>query len=132
MRKPSPKKTATNGRDQSSGRFLPGNRGGPGRPRGLDFRRVVAEQAEAAGVGLEGALWAVFQAILRRAKSGDVQAAKLLLDRVCVADMIEEERGQPPSAIEAAAAISAIFAKAEARIAREQAAQEFERPATSE
>ena len=93
---------------------------------------MVAEQAETAGVGLEGALWSVFQAILRRAKSGDVQAAKLLLDRVCVADMVEDDRGPPPSATEAAAAISAIFAKAEARIAAEQAAQEFERPATSE
>jgi hypothetical protein len=122
MRKSSPKKTATNGRDRSSGRFLPGNSGGPGRPRGLDFRRVVAEQAHAAGVGLEGAMWAVFQAILSRAKAGDVQAAKLLLDRVCVVDPVEAERGPPPSATEAAAAISAIFARAEARMAKEKVA----------
>ena len=93
---------------------------------------MVAEQAETAGVGLEGALWAVFQAILRRAKSGDVQAAKLLLDRVCVADPVEAERGPPPNAIEAAAAISAIFAKAEARIAAEEAARDSDRLAAPE
>ena len=87
-------KTAQNGRGPR-GRFVQGNPGGPGRPRGLDFRHVVAEQAELHGVDMETALWRVFQALLERAQDGDVQAAKLLLDRLCGTKVEVEHTGKP-------------------------------------
>ena len=83
MSREPPDKTAEDGRDPETGRFLPGNSGGPGRPRGLDFRRVVAERAAAAGIPLEAAVWSIFTSLLRRARDGDVHAAKLTLDRLC-------------------------------------------------
>lgn len=75
-------------RDAGTGRFLPGNSGGPGRPRGLDFRRVIADRAEAAGIPLETALWGIFTSLLKQARDGDVQAARLLLDRLCDNDPV--------------------------------------------
>ena len=89
MPKKPPDKTAEDGRDPETVRFLPGSSGGPGRPRGLDFRRVVAERAAAAGIPLEAAVWSIFTSLLRRARDGDVQAAKLILDRPCDSDRLD-------------------------------------------
>lgn len=66
------------------GRLLPGHTANPnGRPRGIDFRKLVQEFRKAA---LDGDLQQVYQSMLQRAKDGDVQAAKLLLDRLCDID----------------------------------------------
>jgi hypothetical protein len=82
-----PDKIAENGRDPKTGRYLPGHPGGPGRPRGIDFRRLVTEKAEATGLPLESALWSVFMALLKQAREGDVRAARLILDRICDVDL---------------------------------------------
>jgi len=55
----------------------PGNRGGPGRPRGSRHRAQVALDA----IGEAGAT-EVLQAVLQAAKDGDMRAASILLDRV--------------------------------------------------
>lgn len=67
------------------GLFLPGNSIAKlgGRPRGIDFRKLVQEFRKAA---LDGDLQQVYESMLDRAKAGDVQAAKLLLDRLCDID----------------------------------------------
>ena len=44
---------------------------------------------------METALWRVFQALLERAQDGDVQAAKLLLDRLCGTKVEVEHTGKP-------------------------------------
>lgn len=78
---PRPEKTAGNGvRNPVTGQFLPGHPGGPGRPRGLDFRALVAAHR---GDTLPAAMVDLFDALMLRARNGDVQAAKLLLDRLC-------------------------------------------------
>jgi hypothetical protein len=75
-----PEKQGIAGRD-NAGRFVPGVSGNPaGRPRGVDFRKLVMEFRKAA---LDGDLQEVYDAMLTRAKAGDVNAAKLLLDRLC-------------------------------------------------
>ena len=79
----SPAKTAENGRDPNTGQFVTGHPGGPGRPRATDFRRVVYEKAQEHGVSLEEALWEVFEAMLEKAKAGDSQAARFVVDRMC-------------------------------------------------
>ena len=72
----------TAGRDPR-GRFLSGNPGGPGRPRRRDLYTVAAERAAAEKVSLEDELWAICRQLIAEAKAGDVQAAKLLFDRLC-------------------------------------------------
>lgn len=75
-----PVQQARAGRD-GAGRFAPGTSGNPnGRPRGIDFRAAVVA---ARGEGVEAALVEVFDTLLAAALAGDVQAAKLLLDRLC-------------------------------------------------
>lgn len=81
---------AESGRDSVTGRFLPGTSGNPkGRPRGLDFKRIVYERAAAAGIPIEDAVWLVFQAMLKAASGGDVAAAKLILERICETEPTE-------------------------------------------
>lgn len=70
----------------TDGRFLPGNPGGPGGKRGarkLDFVACVRRHARAQGIDLRAAVGQVFDALLGQARAGDVQAARLLLDRLC-------------------------------------------------
>ena len=69
------------------GRFLKGKPGGPGRPKGFDFRKVIAEKAEEHDVDLKEALWLIFESLLgKNLSDGDVQAAKLIIDKLCTAD----------------------------------------------
>lgn len=102
-----PDKTGENGdRDPQTGRFLPGNNANPkGRPRGIDFRRVVREKAEQEGIAVEDAVWAIFRSMLKQAGAGDVSAAKLLLDRLCDDDAgvasVEEKAAQILATVEA-------------------------------
>ncbi len=79
-----PNKVGESGGERDpSGRFLPGHKGKGGRPRGLDFRAVVMERAEAEGRDIKDAVWVVFLAMLKQASNGDVQAAKFIADRLC-------------------------------------------------
>lgn len=83
------------------GRFLPGNPGGPGARRGtrkLDFVAIVRRHARAQGIDLRAAVGEVFDTLLGQARAGDVQAARLLLDRLCG----PVEKGEP-SAVAVAA-----------------------------
>ena len=80
---------ARTGERDASGRFLSGHRGMGGRPRSLDFRALITQERADT---LASRLLAVFDAMCRRAEDGDVAAAKLLLDRVCVQ---ESEEPQP-------------------------------------
>jgi hypothetical protein len=65
------------------GRWLPGHsQAGPGRPKGPEFRRVVAERLAANGGSIDAVLGEIFEALRACAIGGDVQAARLLLDRL--------------------------------------------------
>ncbi len=68
--------TAAAGR-AADGRFVAGGPGGPGRPRGSRHRAQVALDA----IGEAGAV-EVLRAVLQAAVGGDVQAAKIVLDRI--------------------------------------------------
>ena len=107
-----PEKQAPTDPVRINGKFAPGHSGNPaGRPRGWDFRRLVAE---ARGEDVPKGLVRVFAALLERAEMGDVQAAKLLLDRLCDSDPTEVEvRGI--SDMDAAKQIAALLAVAAAR-----------------
>jgi hypothetical protein len=94
-----PSKTAKNGgspgkkgdRDPRTGQFAPGNPGGPGRPRGIDFRELVLRMR---GATVEQSLVAVFDRLVQLATvKADVQAARLLLDRLCDRDALKVDFG---------------------------------------
>jgi hypothetical protein len=70
-----------NGRDKATGRFQPGNRYGRGNPRSM-ARLVEARKAVSMATTPEGIL-AVLETLQARAMAGDVQAARVWLDRVC-------------------------------------------------
>lgn len=68
------------------GRFAPGHSGNPaGRPpRGIDFRELVLRARSEKIV--EADILSVYEKMLERARAGDVQAAKVVLDRVALPD----------------------------------------------
>jgi hypothetical protein len=74
----SPSDNGTNGRDHT-GRFSTGNRFGRGRPAGArnELRQALVESVS------EDDIREVVQALIRKAKSGDVAAAREVLDRCC-------------------------------------------------
>lgn len=83
---------------RQAGRFAAGNPGGPGRPRGssgINLRSLIEAQAMERGVDLEQVVWDVFHALIERAKKGDVGAAKLVLDRLCVRTKSIDETPTP-------------------------------------
>ena len=59
----------------AGGKFAPGNKASPGRPRG---RGAAAEIREALGADLEG----IIATVKARAMAGDMQAARIILDRL--------------------------------------------------
>ena len=61
----------------AGGRFLKGNCGGPGNPHAKQIARLKSALHEAL---TEDGIAAVAQAMLQRAKGGDVAAARLLLE----------------------------------------------------
>lgn len=74
----SPSPNGSNGRD-ATGRFSKGNRGGPGNPyakRAGELRAAIYEAVT------EEDLRQVIQALLTQAKTGDIAAAKELLNRL--------------------------------------------------
>lgn len=98
--KPAPSVTVENGREVSTGRFAPGNPGGPGRPRGYDFRAIVAERVKKTGESVEDVVGELFDELRATAKGGDsaaVSAIKLVIDRLCDTDPAKVEIGAPGS-----------------------------------
>lgn len=69
--------TGTSGRDRS-GRFTPGNRGGPGNPLAGKISKLRAALVAAV---TEEDIREIAQALIATAKGGDVRAVKELLDR---------------------------------------------------
>lgn len=70
------------------GLFLPGNTTARlgGRPKAVDFRALVQR---ARGETVDERLLAVYDMLTKRAAEGDVNAAKLLLERICGKDADE-------------------------------------------
>lgn len=73
-----PSTNGSNGRD-SSGRFAQGNRGGPGNPHAAKVAQLRSALLNAVK---PTELRAIVQALVTKAKQGDIAAAKLLLERV--------------------------------------------------
>ena len=77
-----PTANGANGRG-SDGRFLPGNPGGPGNPGAKHARQLRERLSEALHkVCSPDRLVAVVDAVLKLAEAGDVQAAKLVFERI--------------------------------------------------
>lgn len=73
------------------GQFLPGNKGGPGRPKAaLEARYLKALRANC---DLER-FGELVKVVVDRAIKGDIQAAKLLFDRFVPAGRLDELKGQ--------------------------------------
>jgi len=66
-------------RDPQTGRFLPGNGGGPGNPHAA---RVAELRSALLGAVTPGDLAAIARSLVQAARSGDVAAAKLVFERV--------------------------------------------------
>jgi len=91
----------SSGRDPVTGLWLPGHKGIGGRPKGFDFRAVVAERVKLEGKTVEDVIWEIFGALYRQAKIGDVVAAKFLVERLCgktpeALDLDDEDRIPDP------------------------------------
>lgn len=74
---PSPK--GDNGRDPTTGRFVPGYKGGPGNPharRVADFRRVLVDAVT------DEDLHNLARTLVQKGKAGDVMAAREVFDRL--------------------------------------------------
>lgn len=77
------------GRD-SRGLFLPGHSATKGgRPRRPDLFCVARDLAERDGYDLREALWKVTQKLINQALDGDVQAARLVVERLTDTDPVE-------------------------------------------
>ena len=74
LKPPSTNGKITEGRG-AGGKFAPGNKASPGRPPG---RGAAAELREALGADLEG----IIDTVKARAMAGDMQAARIILDRL--------------------------------------------------
>jgi hypothetical protein len=75
----SPSPNGSNGQRDSRGRFAKGNPGGPGNPHGRAVARLRSAILSAVS---EKDLYDVVAALVSKAKSGDVVAARELLDRI--------------------------------------------------
>ncbi len=64
-------------RGKNAGSFKPGNAGGPGRPRGVRNKASIVLEKMMADDGAD-----VVRAVIERAKDGEVQAARIVLDRI--------------------------------------------------
>lgn len=91
---------ANGGRDPVTGQFTEGNPGGPGRPRGYDFAAVVADVEKQDGSTPEQAVAKVYRNLKAASDALDMQASKILLDRLCgaVATRVAHggDAGAPP------------------------------------
>lgn len=101
--------TETTGADQARGRFRPGQSGNPaGRPRGARHKAtVLAEKLMADDVE------AIVRSVISAARSGDLTAARLILDRLCPArkdKLVEIELPEIKTASDATEAMRVIVA----------------------
>ena len=112
--------SAGNGRD-SAGRFVPGHHLG-GRPRGVDLRALVDERAASEPTigSTDDLLWGVVVVLARRAATGDVQAARLLLDRLAAPPDEPSAAGVAMTDREVAERLAVILRRAAARQAMEE------------
>ena len=92
-----------------NGRFVAGGSGGPGRPKGSRHRAQAALDA----IGEAGAA-EVLQAVLQAARSGDLRAASILLDRVWPARKGRAVEVELPAVANAADLVPALAAVAAA------------------
>jgi hypothetical protein len=70
--------------DPKTGRFVKGNPGGPGRPRGaLDLMTIARRGAKKDDQDLDILVWEAVKGLAARAKKGDPAAARELLNRLC-------------------------------------------------
>ncbi len=90
----SPSLKGGNGRDRTSGRFLPGWRGGPGNPHIKQTSRLRSELLQSIK---PSDIKTIIRALLRKAKRGDVYAAREILDRTL---------GKPQQTIELDASVN--------------------------
>ena len=110
-----PTSSGRNGRNPD-GTFATGNAGGPGRRRRPDLFAIASEYADEHGIDLRRALALAAHKLLEMAAEGDVQAAKLVFDRLCDADPIALElfqaTGPTPPAVGSMAAYLARMTQA--------------------
>lgn len=109
------------GRDPVNGRFLPGNKLAPGRPPGRPDVYVVAQDwAKRKGTDIRHELGEVIGVLLAEARSGNVEAAKVLLNRLTLADsQLVAAFSVELSDTERTVRLQAILARAAARITEE-------------
>ena len=83
-RKAKPKKQALSGRTEK-GTFAPGSTGNPaGRPKGIDFRKVMEEAYRAKGpTALHDRIRKAGDAMFAAAEGGDVSACRFIVERLC-------------------------------------------------
>jgi hypothetical protein len=72
------KRAKRSDRDPQTGRFLPGNPGGPGNPYAA---RVATYRAALLEAVTPGDLAAIARTLVQAARSGDVAAAKIVFER---------------------------------------------------
>jgi hypothetical protein len=86
QRKENRQKTGGNGRTRTKdGRFAPGTKPGPGRPKGRRNKTALLDAAARVEEMTARELDQIVEGVINAAKAGDTQAAKLLLDRVAPA-----------------------------------------------
>ena len=78
MKTSRPSPNGDNGGRNDSGRFAPGNRGGPGNPYA---RRVAQLRSTMLATVTDDDIRAIVAKLVEQAKSGDLAASKLVLDR---------------------------------------------------
>ena len=71
--------------DPSTGRFVKGGAGGPGRKPGIkvSFRNAARKRAAELDIDLDKEVGTLAMLLLKQAKEGDVQAAKFVVERLC-------------------------------------------------
>ena len=75
-----------NGRDPTTGQFLKGWKGGPGRPKGsVDVLSVMRRRCKEEGLDFEEMVWSVMKAAAEAgsAEKPDAASARTFLDRAC-------------------------------------------------
>lgn len=99
-----------------NGKFLPGTRPGPGVPKGrLNPWQIAVKHAQAEGLDLEAAVWAVLKMMLTRGALGDTKAAKVALDHLCPAHLPGQKETERLTAEETLRRLRLIVHDARAR-----------------
>lgn len=120
------RQTAENGRRDRRGRFQPGHGGGPGRPKGSRSATSLLAAARRFEQLASEQLDEIVGAVIDAARGGDMQAARLILDRISPARRgrhVEIELPEIRSADDLGRAQQAVLdAVAEGRLALDDAA----------